>query len=97
MNRVAAAETTSLRSHDHPANNGHEAAVFRDVGLEVDAVTRNEAADRALPARKYDLVISDIGRDSEDTKVGLRVPELVKSSGSPNTPCSSMSGVLKLV
>lgn len=72
---------------DNPGFNAHEAAAFRHVGLRVDQVTSNEAAELALRARSYDLVISDIGRDKgEETSAGLRVPELLQSSKFPDTP-----------
>ena len=71
---------------DNPGYNVHEAAAFRHIGLKVDQVTSNEAAQRALRAGSYDLVISDIRRDNEDETAGLRVPELLQSSRDPETP-----------
>jgi CheY-like chemotaxis protein len=72
---------------DHPAKNADEIGALRGVGLKIDQVTTNDAAKRALAARTYDLVISDIGRDPpQDLSAGLLMPEVVKVSSAPHTP-----------
>jgi CheY-like chemotaxis protein len=72
---------------DHPKNNTDEVGALRGVGLKIDQVTDNDAAKRALAARTYDLIISDIGRDPpQDPSAGLLMPEVVKASSVPHTP-----------
>lgn len=71
---------------DNPPNNEREASAFRNLRLDVDQVTTNAAAARALAAHTYDLVISDIRRAEEGPEAGLDVPELVRASHAGDVP-----------
>lgn len=69
---------------DAPANNLLETQALRLLGVEVDVATTNNEAEEYLLGARYDLVLSDIGRDSVTEKgdLGLAVPELMRRAGS---------------
>jgi CheY-like chemotaxis protein len=61
---------------DHPENNVNERRMFRQLDVDVDTVTSNDAALKALDVAKYDLIITDIGRDGQ-TSNGLDLLKMV--------------------
>lgn len=72
---------------DVPTNNLLETQALRMLGVQIDAVTTNKEAAEYLKASAkspYDLVLSDIGRESEaeNGDVGLAMPDVIKGSGS---------------
>lgn len=50
---------------DHPENNMNERRMFRQLDVDIDAVTDNDAALRCIETARYDLVLTDIGRDGQ--------------------------------
>lgn len=48
---------------DHALNNQDERLALANIGVFVDAYTDNQQALEALKAERYDLIISDIGRN----------------------------------
>lgn len=50
---------------DHPINNQEERLAFADYGVFCDSYTNNGEALEAFDSGSYELVLSDIGRDSE--------------------------------
>jgi CheY-like chemotaxis protein len=68
---------------DLPANNEAEMRVFEEAGARVDVHTSSNAAREAVERVRYDLVVSDIGRD-DPTDNALRFAELLATMrGSP--------------
>jgi CheY-like chemotaxis protein len=65
---------------DHPENNVNERRMFRQLHVDIDTVTSNDVALMALEAAKYDLLLTDIGRDNE-TSNGLDLLRMVHSRG----------------
>lgn len=49
---------------DHPINNFWERRALADIGVAVDSYVDNSEAMQAFDMGRYDLVVSDIGRDS---------------------------------
>jgi CheY-like chemotaxis protein len=66
---------------DNPANNELAVRALRKFHLDVEQVTSTEAALGALQHRKFDLVISDMGR-GVDMQAGYRLLKLLRDSGS---------------
>ena len=66
---------------DNPANNELAVRALRKFGLDIEQATNTEAAMAALQRRKFDLVISDMGRGS-DMRAGYGLLELLRESGS---------------
>ncbi len=68
LERIASTEPLQglvmLWVDDQPANNANETAHFLAVGAAVDAVQDTEQALRALEAKRYDVIISDMARRS---------------------------------
>lgn len=63
---------------DHPENNAYECSAMESIGVEVIQVTNNRDAYFKLEFFKYDLVITDIGRDAEPEN-GLDLLERIKA------------------
>ncbi|MTD93912.1 response regulator [Hyphomicrobium sp. xq] len=66
---------------DNPANNELAVRALRKFGLDIEQATNTEAAMVAFQRRKFDLVISDMGR-GDDIRAGYRLLKLVRDSGS---------------
>jgi CheY-like chemotaxis protein len=66
---------------DNPANNELAVRALRKFGLDIEQSTNTEAAMAAFRRRKFDLVISDMGRGS-DMRAGYGLLELLRGSGS---------------
>ena len=66
---------------DNPANNELAARALRKFGLDIEQATNTQAAMAAFQRRKFDLVISDMGRGS-DMRAGYGLLELLRDSGS---------------
>ena len=66
---------------DNPANNELAVRALRKFGLDIEQSTNTEAAMAAFQRRKFDLVISDMGRGS-DMRAGYGLLELLRGSGS---------------
>lgn len=56
---------------DHPENNYPVVELLRRYGAGVDTPRSNEAALKLLRANRYDVVISDVGRDNEGAESNL--------------------------
>lgn len=54
---------TIVWADDKPLNNQFERLAFASAGIFCDSYTTNDDTKKALDRAKYDLVISDIGRD----------------------------------
>lgn len=61
---------------DHPENNVNERRMFRQLGVDIDTVTRNDAALKSIESARYDLMLTDIGRDGQSSS-GLDLLRLV--------------------
>jgi CheY-like chemotaxis protein len=66
---------------DNPANNELAVRALRKFGLDIEQATNTEAAMGTLRRRKFDLVISDMGRGA-DMRAGYGLLELLRESGS---------------
>jgi hypothetical protein len=67
---------------DMPENNRLEAQALRALGGEVDFATSNAEAAAYAQADRYDIVVSDIGRQApQASDDGLRLPERLASLG----------------
>ncbi len=68
---------------DAPANNRLEVQALREIGVEIDIAVSNDEAAAYARSRRYDLVISDIGRSSavEDQRAGLALPSVLREAG----------------
>ncbi len=75
---------------DHPENNDLEAAAFEAAGITVIRVRSNQEAAEAFAGVGFDLTISDINRDSDESGIELpraicrdrnRVPPIVYYTG----------------
>jgi CheY-like chemotaxis protein len=66
---------------DNPANNELAVRALRKFGLDIEQATNTEAAMAAIQRRKFDLVISDMGRGS-DMRAGYGLLQLLRESGS---------------
>lgn len=66
---------------DNPANNELAVRALRKLGLDVEQVTSTEAATAAVQRRRFDLVISDMGR-KDDMRAGYSLLKLLRDSGS---------------
>ena len=58
---------TVLWIDDHPLNNQKEKMALAQLGLFADSYTTNAEALAALKTGDYDIVISDIGREADET------------------------------
>lgn len=66
---------------DNPANNELAVRALRKFRLDVEQATSTDAALAALLRRKFDLVISDMGR-GEDMRAGYDLLTRLRGSGS---------------
>jgi CheY-like chemotaxis protein len=66
---------------DNPANNELAVRALRKFGLDIEQATNTEAAMAAFQRRKFDLVISDMGR-GDDKRAGYTLLKLLRDSGS---------------
>jgi CheY-like chemotaxis protein len=66
---------------DNPANNELAVRALRKFGLDIEQATDTEAAMAALRRRKFDLVISDMGR-GDDKRAGYTLLKLLRDGGS---------------
>jgi CheY-like chemotaxis protein len=62
---------------DHPENNDYPRQIFEQLGIQVVLSRSTEEALQRLAERKFDLVISDMGRDS-NPKAGLDLLEQMR-------------------
>jgi CheY-like chemotaxis protein len=65
---------------DKPANNELALRALRKFGLDIEQATNTEAAMAALQRRKFDLVISDMGR-GDDMRAGYTLLKRLRDSG----------------
>lgn len=65
---------------DNPANNYLAVRALRKYQLEVEQVTSTEAALEAMQGRRYDLVISDMGR-GDDLRAGYKLLQALREQG----------------
>jgi CheY-like chemotaxis protein len=75
---------------DNPANNELAVRALRKFGLDIEQATSTEAATAAFQRRKFDLVISDMGR-GDDVRAGYGLLKLLRDSGS-NVPFFIFAG-----
>jgi CheY-like chemotaxis protein len=76
------ARRSILWADDNPRNNAYLIAQLDDWGVEVDLALSTEDALRRLRGKKYDLLISDMGREEDGTynpRAGLNLIERVKA------------------
>jgi CheY-like chemotaxis protein len=66
---------------DNPTNNELAVRALRKFGLNIEQVTNTEAATAAFQRRKFDLVISDMGR-GDDMRAGYGLLKLLRDGGS---------------
>ncbi|MBO0751211.1 MAG: response regulator [Bradyrhizobiaceae bacterium] len=66
---------------DNPANNELAARALRKFGLDIEQATSTEDGMAAFRRRKFDLVISDMGRGT-DMRAGYALLKLLRDSGS---------------
>jgi CheY-like chemotaxis protein len=66
---------------DNPANNELAMRALRKFGLDIEQTTSTEAAMAAFQRRKFNLVISDMGR-GDDIRAGYGLLKLLRDSGS---------------
>jgi CheY-like chemotaxis protein len=57
---------------DHPENNAGLIELFREFGARVETPRANEEALARLRANRYDVIISDVARDSEGPNSSLK-------------------------
>jgi CheY-like chemotaxis protein len=67
---------------DHPENNSWERRALRGLGARLDIALSNEEARYRLKRGDYDLVLSDLGRDSGENPRDV-ITELPPSGGAP--------------
>ena len=61
---------------DHPENNIGEIDLLRRRGVVIDVAATNSGAIQLAKGRSYNLVLSDIGRDNNETaNAGLELPK----------------------
>jgi CheY-like chemotaxis protein len=65
---------------DKPANNALVVRALRRFHLDVEQVTDSKAAVSAIQARRYDLVISDMGR-GDNLRAGYDLLKYLRASG----------------
>jgi CheY-like chemotaxis protein len=70
-----------LWADDNPANNELAVRALEKFGLDIEQATNTEAAVAAFQRRKFDLVISDMGR-SDDMRAGYGLLKLLHDRGS---------------
>ncbi len=66
---------------DNPTNNELVARALRKFGLDIEQATSTEAAMAAFERRRFDLVISDMGR-GDDMRAGYGLLKLLRDQGS---------------
>jgi CheY-like chemotaxis protein len=65
---------------DHPLNNFWERLALANIGVMVDSYTANSDALVALKMSKYDVVVSDVGRDP-GTETGFDLVRTIRQAG----------------
>jgi CheY-like chemotaxis protein len=97
VNRVFTPETLNnmtgkaiLWADDNPANNELAVRALEKFGLDIEQATNTEAAVAAFQRRKFDLVISDMGR-GDDMRAGYGLLKLLRNRGS-NVPFFIFAG-----
>jgi CheY-like chemotaxis protein len=88
VNRVFTPETLNnmtgkaiLWVDDNPANNELAVRALEKFGLDIEQATTTQAAVTAFQRRKFDLVISDMGR-GDDMRAGYNLLKLLRDRGS---------------
>lgn len=73
---------------DHPEHNAAEMDLLRRRGISVDVASSNEGGAQLAQWRRYDVVVSDIGRDNDDVDrtAGLKLPEALDEALGNNRP-----------
>lgn len=69
---------TILWVDDHPEHNSAIIVLLREFGATVDTPTTNEDALALLKATRYDVVITDVGRDHEGPRSDLKGVDLAE-------------------
>jgi CheY-like chemotaxis protein len=65
---------------DRPTNNLYERRALEALGLHIDLASDTEEAMGMLRRKKYDLVISDMGRPSSN-RAGFELLKAIRDSG----------------
>ncbi len=65
---------------DHPGNNTPLIELFRSYGARVDTARSNDDALALLHESRYDVVISDVGRDNEPPNTELKGVEFAETT-----------------
>src|SRR6266550_78881 len=79
---------------DHPENNEYERQAMTALGIRFATAKSTPEALRLLAAQAFDVVITDLGRstqDEDDPKAGLRLLKEMRSRGL-NTPLIAYAG-----
>ena len=79
---------------DHPENNEYERQAMTALGIRFTTAKSTPEALRLLAAQAFDVVITDLGRstqDEDDPKAGLRLLKEMRSRGL-NTPLIVYAG-----
>jgi CheY-like chemotaxis protein len=71
---------TVLWVDDRPTNNLYERRALEALGLHIDLASDTEEAMGMLRRKKYDLVISDMGRPSSN-RAGFELLKAIRDSG----------------
>jgi CheY-like chemotaxis protein len=84
---VAASGVEALHSEPHvlwvddrPSNNRYESAALEALGMHVELSTSTDDALEKVKARRYDVIISDMGRPP-DKRAGYTLLEKLRSTG----------------
>lgn len=75
---------------DNPANNELAVRALKKFGLDIEQATSTGTAIAAMERRKFDLVVSDMGR-GDDMRAGYGLLKLLRDSGS-KTPFFIFAG-----
>lgn len=70
---------------DHPENNEYERRALQKLGIKIDLALSTSEAVRRMRGTRYDLLISDLGRQTageDDPDAGLKLVEALRGEGS---------------
>lgn len=77
---------------DHPVNNVYVSKILENIGFKIETASTNNAGIELYTAsledsilKKYDLIVSDYGKDNKTERDGLQFADSIKSIGS-STP-----------